>query len=246
MFFLHFDVSVVVLLSARLTGGFLLICLSLAVLALFLHLFLLLLFLRLRGWCSQDCVAFCLQRLDLVFDLVDGPREVFFFRFFLQGRVDLDEIVFNNLNFVCNILPLLISQLALLAHKFWFKGLSPVLLVIVNPLPNFVPEAPSSLDWATYGGKGSSSVLILLQGCLLTLTIDPVDGGLKVLHVIVLKGWFDVVFVVSVFFQTAFQVIGEGLKVVLSLLDVEDRSVLGVEFSFNRQVVLSLVGWNSV
>jgi len=200
--FLHFDVtaSVGLRLCASLAVGFLLILLSLAFLAFFLSLLLLFL-LWLRRWCGQDCLDFRLQRIDLVFYLFNGVREVFVLRL-LQSHIDLNEVAIHQRYFVNDALLLFVSQLSRTTSccfsKFGLDFLSLKLLEEVNPLANFVSKPAPSLDWVTNGTEGSVSLPVLFQRCLLTLTVDPVNGGLEVLYVGVPQSRVNVVLIIAI------------------------------------------------
>ena len=78
LLFLHLDVTVVLLSCVSGVVGFFLILFGLAVPGLLLLFFLW----WLRRWCVKNCVEFRLERVDLVFHLLDSVREVFILRFF--------------------------------------------------------------------------------------------------------------------------------------------------------------------
>ena len=177
--------------------GLLLILLSLALLA-----FLLLFFLWLRGWSIQDCEDFRSQRVNLVFYLFDGIREVFVLRFLLQSFINLNEICLYYTDFVGDALLPFLSQvggftgcsrgefrLDLLGLEFLEEG---------NPLPDFVSKPVPSLDWVANGTESGLSLFVLFQSCLLAFTVDPVNRGLEVLKVGVPQTRVNIVFVIAI------------------------------------------------
>jgi len=138
-----------------------LLLLSSAVLRLF-FLFLL----RLGRWRGQDSLDLCLQRLDLGFHLVEGVGEVLVF-WLLQGRVDGNEVLVNNLDFIDNLLLLLLSQFlrttGLRLCELGLDLLSLDLLEQSHPLIDLAPKPPSILDGVSNSLESAVSLLVLLQ-----------------------------------------------------------------------------------
>ena len=62
--------------------------------------------------------------------------------------------------------------------KFRLDLLALEFLEELNPLTDFAPKAVPSLDWVANGTEGAEPLLVLGQGRLLALAVDPVDGGL--------------------------------------------------------------------
>ena len=180
----HFDVFRLRLsLSSRLT------LLSRILRALFSSLsFFFLLFLLLRDgwhWKIEDVGYLCLQGLYLVFNLFDGIWEVLGLGL-LESGVDLGEVSVDHLHLVDDALLSLFSEVWGFAScslgKLWLHNSGFELCKEVDPLSDFTSKPVPGLDWVANRTKGGHALLILLKRSVLTLAINPVDGGLKILE----------------------------------------------------------------
>ena len=158
----------------------------------------------------EDGGDFGLESFELAFYLFDGIAEVFGLWLF-KSCVDLSEVVVNHLDLVDDALLSLLGEIICLSCRGFGKlGLHHAgfeLAEDIDPLPDLASESVAGFDGISDGSKSSHSVLVLLQGRLLALSIDPVNSGLQILQERVFQRGVDVVLVVAVGVALTFHVV---------------------------------------
>ena len=132
----------------------------------------------------EDGGDFGLECFELAFYLFDAIAEVLSLWLF-ESCVDLSEVVVNHFDLVDDALLSLLGEIVCLSccgfgelglHHAGFE-----LAEDIDPLSDFASESVAGFDGISDGAESSHSVLVLLQGRLFALSVDPVDSGLQIL-----------------------------------------------------------------
>ena len=169
-----------------LSSAFALLCrLFLILFSLLSFLFLLLLLLgdsRLRK--VEDGGDLGLECFELAFYLFDGIWEVFGLRLF-ESCIDLSEVGVYHFDLVNDALLSLFSEIICLSCRGLSKlGLHDTGLELaeeIDPFSDFASEPVAGFDGISDRSESSHPVLVLLQGRLFALSVDPVHSGLQIL-----------------------------------------------------------------
>ena len=132
----------------------------------------------------EDGGDFGLECFELAFYLFDGISEVLGLRLF-ESCIDLSEVVVNHFDLVDDALLSLLGQIICLSCRGFGKlGLHYIgfeLAEEIDPLSDFASESVAGFDGISDRSESSHSVLVLLQGRLFALSVDPVNSGLQIL-----------------------------------------------------------------
>ena len=103
-----------------------------------------------------------------------------------------------------------------------FLGLTREFLENAHVFAEFVSESPSSLHRVTNGLEGLQARPLLIERCILSLTVDPVDNLLALGLELFSHGRVNEVLVIAVLFHAVFHVIRVRFKLVFSLFKVQN------------------------